>query len=93
MLRAMSVSAPGDPGAGQEGTRPVHVDHAQKVQVGDHNKQDNRVTQLHLHFGDQGEGASKGPRADDRPGLALPPVARSAYLEQVRRIAPPALRT
>jgi hypothetical protein len=42
----MSISPQGDPGAGEQDAKAVHVDQAPGTQVGDHGMQDNRFTQV-----------------------------------------------
>ena len=42
----MSISPQGDPGAGEQDAKAVHVDQAPGTQVGDHVTQDNRFTQV-----------------------------------------------
>jgi hypothetical protein len=105
----MSVSPPGDPGAGEQDARPVRADRTRETQVGDHGTQDNHITEatagrdafmagrdLHVQnvqvcIEAVGGGIPGGLRPD-RVATLAGPAARSVYLEQVRRIAPPVLR-
>jgi hypothetical protein len=103
----MSLSPPGSPDARKQDVGSVHVDRSQGTLVGDYGIQDNRSTAagrdalvaggdirvqaLHFHVGGAGGGGSGGLKPGGTAGLVLPAVSRSAYLEQVRQVAPPEL--